>query len=52
MGARMGADPSSWKLGAPEIEFLPEEFAPVSSTYSAGGSCPMRARDVISQTHP
>ena len=46
LGAQMGADPSSWKMGEPEVEFLPEEFAPASFAHLAAGSCPARAAAV------
>jgi predicted acylesterase/phospholipase RssA len=40
LGARMGADPASWRMGEPEVEFLPEEFEPPSPPGSAAGYCP------------
>jgi hypothetical protein len=45
LGARMGADPSSWRIGEPEVEFLPEVFEPVSSAHSAAAYCSPRADD-------
>jgi predicted acylesterase/phospholipase RssA len=40
LGARMGADPASWRMGEPEVEFLPEEFEPLSPPGSVTGYCP------------
>ena len=40
LGASMGTDPSRWRTGEPEVEFLPEEFEPLRSLGSVEGHCP------------